>query len=165
MKDCQYHCYCQTNSVEESQNLGCAIGAYMIHSAQPLCVALIGDLGTGKTHISQGIGRGFGVKEEMTSPTFALMNTYRVGRHSLYHFDLYRLEELSELEGIGFYEYTDDQQSIVEWADKFQEELPDETLWIYIKRMDDTTRSITMMSDVLDDGILRQLGGSYVVGN
>ena len=94
--------------------------------------------------MSQGIAKGFGVTEEITSPTFAIMNTYDVNRTHLYHFDVYRLEDISELENIGFYEYTEDCVSIVEWADKFPHELPDETLWIYLTRIDDTSRSITL---------------------
>ena len=50
----------------------------------------------------------------------------------IYHFDLYRMGDVSELENIGFYEFTEDQVAIVEWADKFEDELPDETLWIHI---------------------------------
>ena len=76
-----------------------------------------------------------------------------------------RLEDISELENIGFYEYTEDCVSIVEWADKFPHELPDETLWIYLTRIDDTSRSITLVSDYLTADDLVEIGGPYVVGN
>ncbi len=109
--------------------------------------------------------KGFGVTEEITSPTFAIMNTYDVDRTHLYHFDVYRLDDISELENIGFYEYTEDCVSIVEWADKFSDELPDETLWIYLTRIDDTSRSITLSSDYLTKDDLVDIGGPYVVGN
>ena len=91
--------------------------------------------------------------------------TYDVNRNHLYHFDVYRLEDISELENIGFYEYTEDCVSIVEWADKFPHELPDETLWIYLTRIDDTSRSITLVSDYLTADDLVEIGGPYVVGN
>ena len=156
---------CQTHSVEDTTQLGKQLGAFLQERQEPLCVALIGDLGTGKTHMSQGIGLGFGIKEEMTSPTFALMNTYEAHGQALYHFDVYRLDDVCELENIGFYEYTEDQISIVEWANKFPHELPDETLWIYLTRIDDTSRSITLVSDYLTADDLVEIGGPYVVGN
>ena len=137
----------------------------MKESSNPLCIALIGDLGTGKTHMSQGIAKGLGVVEEITSPTFSLMNTYMTVTGEIYHFDLYRMDDVSELENIGFYEFTEDQISIVEWADKFIDELPDETLWIHIDSIDAHSRHVTIESDVLDVETLNALGGTYVVGN
>ncbi len=128
-------------------------------------MALIGDLGTGKTHMSQGIAKGLGVSEDITSPTFSLMNTYMTLAGEIYHFDLYRMDDVSELENIGFYEFTEDQVAIVEWADKFEDELPDETLWIHIDSIDTHSRRITLESDVLDAETLNTLGGMYVVGN
>ena len=128
-------------------------------------MALTGDLGTGKTHMSQGIAKGLGVSGDITSPTFSLMNTYMTLAGEIYHFDLYRMDDVSELENIGFYEFTEDQVAIVEWADKFEDELPDETLWIHIDSIDTHSRRITLESDVLDAETLNTLGGMYVVGN
>lgn len=159
------HVTYRTESVEDTQNLGRHIGAFMAASQDPICLALVGDMGAGETHLSQGIGAGFGVLEEMTSPTFALMNTYSVGRKTLYHFDLYRLENPEELDTIGFYEYTEDQMALVEWADKFPEEMPEETIWIYIDKHDDRTRTFRIESSSLSQDELVAIGGSYVVGN
>ena len=161
----KYRVECQTHSVEDTTQLGKQLGAFLQERQEPLCVALIGDLGTGKTHMSQGIGLGFGIKEEMTSPTFALMNTYEAHGQALYHFDVYRLDDVCELENIGFYEYTEDQISIVEWANKFPHELPDETLWVTITRLGESERQIMMASDILSDVELAQIGGQYVVRN
>ena len=155
----------RTESVEDTQNLGRHIGAFMAASQDPICLALVGDMGAGKTHFSQGIGAGFGVEEEMTSPTFSLMNTYSVGPKVLYHFDLYRLEDTEELDTIGFYEYTEDQMALVEWADKFPEEMPEEALWIYIDKTDDRTRTFRIESSTLSRDELVAIGGSYVVGD
>ena len=149
----------ETYSVEDTQCFGERLGQC------PLCIALIGDLGTGKTHMSQGIAKGLGVSEDITSPTFSLMNTYMTLAGEIYHFDLYRMDDVSELENIGFYEFTEDQVAIVEWADKFEDELPDETLWIHIDSIDTHSRRITLESDVLDAETLNTLGGMYVVGN
>ena len=155
----------ETYSVEDTQCFGERLGQWVNESASPLCMALSGDLGTGKTHMSQGIARGLGVSEDITSPTFSLMNTYMTLAGEIYHFDLYRMDDVSELENIGFYEFTEDQVAIVEWADKFEAELPDETLWIHIDSIDTHSRRITLESDVLDAETLNTLGGTYVVGN
>lgn len=155
----------ETHSVQDTQCFGERLGHWVKESGSPLCMALIGDLGTGKTHMSQGIAKGIGVSEDITSPTFSLMNTYMTLAGEIYHFDLYRMDDVSELENIGFYEFTDGQVAIVEWADKFEDELPDETLWIHIDSIDTHSRRITLESDVLDAETLNTLGGMYVVGN
>ena len=155
----------ETHSVQDTQCFGERLGHWVKESGSPLCMALIGNLGTGKTHMSQGIAKGIGVSEDITSPTFSLMNTYMTLAGEIYHFDLYRMDDVSELENIGFYEFTDGQVAIVEWADKFEDELPDETLWIHIDSIDTHSRRITLESDVLDAETLNTLGGTYVVGN
>ena len=155
----------ETHSVQDTQWFGERLGQWVKESASPLCMALTGDLGTGKTHMSQGIAKGLGVSEDITSPTFSLMNTYMTLAGEIYHFDLYRMDDVSELENIGFYEFTENQVAIVEWADKFEDELPDETLWIHIDSIDTHSRRITLESDVLDAETLNTLGGTYVVGN
>ena len=161
----KYKVTLETHSVEDTQCFGNQLGQWVKQSGNPLCIALIGDLGTGKTHMSQGIAKGLGVMEEITSPTFSLMNTYMTLLGEIYHFDLYRMDYVSELENIGFYEFTEDQISIVEWADKFIDELPNETLWIRIISLDDCSRNITLESNLLDVETLSALGGKYVVGN
>ena len=95
----------ETYSVEDTQCFGERLGQWVKESTSPLCMALIGDLGTGKTHMSQGIAKGLGVSEDITSPTFSLMNTYMTLAGEIYHFDLYRMDDVSELENIGFYEF------------------------------------------------------------
>lgn len=102
------------------------------------CVALSGDLGAGKTCFSQGVGRGLGVAEPMTSPTFNIVFEYSSGRVPLYHFDLYRLDDPFELEDVDFYSLSDAATpgaALVEWADKFSGELPDDRLEIEIRRV------------------------------
>ncbi|WP_251422945.1 tRNA (adenosine(37)-N6)-threonylcarbamoyltransferase complex ATPase subunit type 1 TsaE [Veillonella agrestimuris] len=155
----------ETHTVEETQEFGRRLGAWVEHREAPICIALVGDLGTGKTHMSQGIAAGLGITEEITSPTFALMNTYTASIGHVYHFDLYRLDDVYELENIGFYEYTEQEVSIVEWADKFTHELPEETLWIYITAMNETSRSIQLKSDIFDENVLKEIGGIYVVSH
>ena len=91
---------CKTKSPAETLQLAQLVGKH-IHEGTVL--ALVGDLGAGKTLFVQGLARTLGVEGEVTSPTFSLMNIYD-GICRLYHFDLYRLETEAELEDIGFYE-------------------------------------------------------------
>jgi len=97
-------------------------------------IALIGELGAGKTHFTKGILAGLGYKEEVTSPTFTLVHEYLGGNLPVFHFDLYRLEQEEELLAIGWDDFFDRQGVIiVEWADRFPELFPDETHWVSIQ--------------------------------
>ena len=147
-----------THSVEETLALGYRLGNFMKDYESPICIALDGTLGAGKTHFSQGIAKGFGVTEEVTSPTFALMNTYEVDGSNLYHFDLYRMDLVEELETIGFSEYTEETKSVVEWASKFVDELPDTTVWIEISVGNDGSRELAVRTDLLSEETLQCIG-------
>lgn len=100
-----------------------------------LTICLEGDLGAGKTLFVQGLADGLEIDDEVTSPTFSLMNVYS-GKYTMYHFDLYRLDNAEELEDIGFYEYASlaDDVVVIEWADKFVDCLPDDYLRMVISR-------------------------------
>ena len=97
----KYKVTLETHSVADTQCFGERLGHWVKQNGNPLCMALVGDLGTGKTHMSQGIAKGLGVTEEITSPTFSLMNTYMTLAGEIYHFDLYRMDDVSELENIS----------------------------------------------------------------
>lgn len=127
-------------NVEETQRIAAALAKVVVPGT---VIALEGDLGAGKTHFTQGLARGLGVGEAVTSPTFNVMSVYDQGRLPLYHFDLYRLEDALELEGIAFYDYVEaDGVSCIEWAAKFPEEIPAQALWISITTREDNVRSI-----------------------
>lgn len=103
-------------------------------------VALAGDLGAGKTCLVQGVARGLGVSEPVTSPTFNLLLVHP-GRLPLYHFDLYRLERAEELEGIDFFETLEsDGASVIEWGDRFPEALPADHVLVVIHREGESER-------------------------
>jgi tRNA threonylcarbamoyladenosine biosynthesis protein TsaE len=105
-------------------------------------VALTGDLGAGKTHLVQGVARGLGVDEPVSSPTFNILVVHP-GRLPLYHFDLYRLERAEELDDIGFAEMLEaGGVSLIEWGDKFPEELPRDHLVVSILVRDGNERAI-----------------------
>ncbi len=92
----------------------------------PLVVTVTGDLGAGKTTLVQAICRGFGVTEEVTSPTFALVHRY-AGRAPVYHLDLYRLESPDELTNIGWDELlADDALILIEWPERAGDRLPND---------------------------------------
>ena len=108
-------------------------------------LALVGDLGAGKTHFCKGLVAGLESDELVTSPTFSLVNEYRNGRLPVFHFDFYRMESINELESIGWEEYLDeDGILLVEWADKFPESLPGETVWYRFAINKDQSRTIAI---------------------
>ena len=91
-------------------------------------VALIGDLGVGKTALTKYIAEGLGVTERVTSPTFTIVSEHRSGRLPLFHFDVYRLESGKDMLDIGCDEYFDGGGvTVIEWADKVAEILPERT--------------------------------------
>ncbi|MCI8348837.1 MAG: tRNA (adenosine(37)-N6)-threonylcarbamoyltransferase complex ATPase subunit type 1 TsaE [Firmicutes bacterium] len=101
-------------------------------------IALIGDLGTGKTTLTKYIARGLGITENISSPTFTIVKEYETGRLPLYHFDVYRIGDPDELFNIGAYEYFDGNGlCVVEWADLVQDELPEDTDFIFIEYGDE----------------------------
>ncbi|MCI2062082.1 MAG: tRNA (adenosine(37)-N6)-threonylcarbamoyltransferase complex ATPase subunit type 1 TsaE [Eubacteriaceae bacterium] len=98
-------------------------------------LALIGDLGTGKTTLTKYIAKGLGIDEVITSPTFTIVREYRSGRLPLFHFDVYRIEDPDEMFEIGYEDYFfGDGVCVVEWADQIRELLPEDAKIIYIDR-------------------------------
>jgi len=97
-------------------------------------VALIGDIGTGKTTLTKSIAEGLGITEMITSPTFAIVQEYMSGRIPLYHFDVYRLNSEEEMYELGYEEYFFGKGvCIVEWADKILELIPQDSIIIRIE--------------------------------
>ena len=110
-------------------------------------VALIGDLGTGKTQLAKGLARGVGVPEEycITSPTYTIVNEYQ-GRTPLYHLDLYRLEGNSDLENLGYEEYFEGRGvTVIEWAEKITHLLPENRMEIRISHLEDDVRGLEII--------------------
>ncbi|MEM7385432.1 MAG: tRNA (adenosine(37)-N6)-threonylcarbamoyltransferase complex ATPase subunit type 1 TsaE [Verrucomicrobiota bacterium] len=110
-----------------------------------MVIALIGDLGSGKTHLSKGLVAGLGSDEEVTSPTFNLVHEYVNGRIPVFHFDFFRLESEVEVIQLGWDDYLDEEGLVVvEWADRFPTLLPaHRTRWWTFDRPSENERVLT----------------------
>ncbi|MCR5214279.1 MAG: tRNA (adenosine(37)-N6)-threonylcarbamoyltransferase complex ATPase subunit type 1 TsaE [Eubacterium sp.] len=96
---------------------------------------LSGDLGVGKTIFAKGFGAGLGIKEAMSSPTFTIVQEYDEGRIPLYHYDVYRVGDVDEMEETGFYEYAGgDGVVLIEWAELICDIIPENAIWISIEK-------------------------------
>ena len=117
----------QTNSPEQTEDVGRALAQKMLtDSALPPFVALYGDLGVGKTAFVRGFTSAISPNARVKSPTFALVNEYKGEKLSVFHFDMYRIEDEDELYSIGFFDYADRRGvCLVEWSENIEESLPD----------------------------------------
>jgi tRNA threonylcarbamoyladenosine biosynthesis protein TsaE len=130
-----------TDSPEATRLVGERLGA-RLRAGQ--VVALIGDLGAGKTCFAQGLLRGLGVGAEVTSPTFVLVNQYR-GRLPVHHVDIYRIATLSELLDLGLDEmWSGEAVTVIEWADKLLPLLPADRVTVRITGLGDEPREIAI---------------------
>ncbi len=122
----------ETNSPEETFELGRQIGQ---EAAAGTVFTLIGDLGTGKTVFTQGLAQGLGITEPINSPTFTILQVYEEGRCPFYHFDVYRIGDISEMDEIGYEDcFYGDVVCLIEWADLIEEILPEHFTEITISK-------------------------------
>lgn len=114
---------------------------------KPAVISLVGDLGAGKTTFAKGFAKGLGIKDNITSPTFTILNDYD-GDTKLYHFDLYRLSGLEEALALGFEEYFDlktlDGIVLVEWAENAPNLLPIKHTEIQIEKLSEDKRQLSI---------------------
>lgn len=122
----------ESHSPQETFQLGEEIGK----NAKPGTVyALLGDLGVGKTVFIQGVAKGLGIREPVNSPTFTIVQVYEEGRLPFYHFDVYRIGDVEEMEEIGYEDYFyGEGVCFVEWANLVEEIMPGNTIWVEIKK-------------------------------
>ena len=113
-----------------------AFGEELGKKAKPGQVyTLIGDLGVGKTVLTQGIAQGLGIEEPICSPTFTIVQEYHTGRMPFYHFDVYRIGCVEEMDEIGFEDYVyGDGLTMIEWANLIEEILPEQYYRITIEK-------------------------------
>ena len=122
----------ETHSAEETYALGKKIGV----SAMPGRVySLIGDLGVGKTVFTQGLAAGLGITDSVNSPTFTILQIYEDGRIPFYHFDVYRIGDVEEMEEIGYEDcFYGEGVCLIEWANLIEEILPENYIRIEIAK-------------------------------
>jgi tRNA threonylcarbamoyladenosine biosynthesis protein TsaE len=145
-----------SHSPEQTIRLGVRLGE-LIKPGHIICMA--GDLGTGKTTLAQGIARGWGSMDQVTSPTFVLINEYRRADSArLFHFDAFRLSGIEEAIHIGFLELLDNTGPLmIEWPERIEAILPDERLWISLRWIDESRRGMHFnVSGLVYERLLRE---------
>ncbi len=122
----------ETWSAEETEALGEKLG----QAAQASSVyTLDGDLGVGKTVFSKGFAKGLGISEAISSPTFTIIQEYEEGRLPFYHFDVYRIGDVEEMDEIGYEDYFfGDGVCMIEWGSLIEEILPEDTIRVVINK-------------------------------
>ena len=122
----------ESNSAEDTFAFGQKLGREAVPGE---IICLDGDLGVGKTVFTQGFAAGLGIDDYVNSPTFNIVKEYEGGRLPLYHFDVYRIGDPSEMEEIGYEDYFYGQGvSIIEWPGQIEELLPKEARWVRIQK-------------------------------
>lgn len=122
----------ETHSEQETWEVGKKLAA----QAKPGQIfALIGDLGVGKTIFTKGMAAGLGISEPVNSPTFTIVQVYEEGRMPFYHFDVYRIGDIEEMDEIGYEDYFyGEGVCLVEWANLIEELMPEQTIWLTIEK-------------------------------
>ena len=122
----------ETRNPEETYALGRSIGQ---QAKTGQIYTLTGDLGVGKTVFSQGLAKGLGIEDVISSPTFTIIQIYEEGRIPLYHFDVYRIGDIEEMEEIGYEDYFFGKGvCLIEWAEVIAELIPEEVIEIIIEK-------------------------------
>lgn len=122
----------ETNSEKETYAFGLELGK-KAHTGQ--VYTLVGDLGVGKTVFTKGLARGLDILEPVSSPTFTIVQVYEEGRLPFYHFDVYRIGDVEEMDEIGYEDYIyGDGVSLIEWANLIEEILPQDYQEVQIEK-------------------------------
>jgi tRNA threonylcarbamoyladenosine biosynthesis protein TsaE len=130
-----------SRSPEQTRRLGMRLGALIKHGD---VICLYGDLGSGKTTLVQGLAKGWGSMDSVSSPTFVLVNTYRKPTGDLlFHLDAYRLESAREAEDLDLERMFDDGAFVVEWAERINEVLPKERMVVILRWISDEQRALS----------------------
>lgn len=119
-----------SKSEQETEKLGENFAQYLQGNE---IIALFGDIGMGKTAFTRGLSKYFGIKNEVSSPTFSIINEYK-GKNKIYHFDMYRVNSWDDLYSTGFFEYIGKGIIIIEWSENIENALPENIIKIEIKR-------------------------------
>lgn len=130
-----------SNSPEETESFGRQFAGNLKPGD---VLALTGELGSGKTQFVKGLCAALNCDAAVTSPTFTLIHEYSGGRFPIYHFDFFRIEDRQDAERLGLDDYFfGDGVSVIEWADRFRELIPENARWISFETKSETQRAIT----------------------
>ena len=130
-----------TNSPEQTEKVGSALGKQLKPGT---VIAYQGDLGAGKTAFTRGLARGLGAKEQVTSPTYTIVNEYLSGKYPLFHFDMYRLASSDDLFDIGWEDYLDRGGiCAVEWSENVADAM-EGAIIVTIEKLGEDSRRITI---------------------
>lgn len=122
----------ESNCEKETYELGCRLGQ---EARAGQVYTLVGDLGVGKTVFTKGLAAGLGIEEPVSSPTFTIVQVYEEGRLPFYHFDVYRIGDVEEMDEVGFEDYVmGEGVSLIEWANLIEEILPQKRTEITIEK-------------------------------
>jgi tRNA threonylcarbamoyladenosine biosynthesis protein TsaE len=133
-----------SHSAQQTRRLGARLGQ-LVSGGEVIC--LVGELGTGKTCMVQGIAQGMGIQQQVTSPTFTLVNEYMGDALALYHIDLYRIVDVKAAYTFGLDDYLyGDGVCAIEWAERVQELWPHEYLLVRLRHLDESKRGLTFRS-------------------
>ena len=131
----------QSKNEKDTKNFAKSIASHLDKND---VIVLTGDLGSGKTKFVEGILSHFGLENEISSPTFTIVNEYEKNKTKIYHFDVYRLEDSSEFYEIGGEEYFENGICLIEWGELIQDALPKEYLHITFSK-DDNNENIRIL--------------------
>lgn len=131
-----------THNTEETEQFAEQIAAQLRPGH---VIACRGGMGAGKTAFARGLARGLGLADGVSSPTFALVHEYTMGKTPLYHFDMYRVHGFDELYSTGFFDYLEQGGVIlIEWSENVEGALPESIITLTIDRVDENTRDIRL---------------------
>ncbi|MFZ2539238.1 MAG: tRNA (adenosine(37)-N6)-threonylcarbamoyltransferase complex ATPase subunit type 1 TsaE [Oscillospiraceae bacterium] len=132
-----------SGSVEETENIAKEFAKELKAGD---VIAYKGNLGAGKTAFTRGLAKGLGLDCEVSSPTFALVHEYRGKDITLYHFDMYRINDFNDLYSTGYFDYLDLNQILaIEWSENIEGILEENTIFVDIQTIDENTRKITIV--------------------
>ncbi len=139
------------NSVDETIELGRKIGSQL---KVPVIIKLDGEMGAGKTHFTKGLALGLGIEDDITSPTFSILNIYNGGRMTLYHIDAYRIKKIEEALDAGLAEvFVEEGIVVLEWGDILEPFFENRVIDIKINDLGDSSRE--MIIEGWDDDSIR----------
>ena len=136
---------------EQTRRLGMRLGTLI---RPGLLICLQGDLGAGKTTFVQGLASGWGSLDQVSSPTFQLVNQYNKGKDSLYHLDMYRIANADEAQELDTDTMLEKGCVVIEWPEVMAHLLPAERIWIKIEHLDETKRVLTFTSTGIKESAL-----------